>query len=129
MYAIVDIAGKQFKVSDGQEIFVNRLEGKEGDKLAFDKVHLIDNEGSIQVGQPLLDGMSVQAEIIEHLKGDKVTVFKKKRRKGYQKSNGYRDYLTKIKIQSIGAASKKKAKKEEAKKEVKEESVQEEKQD
>lgn len=115
MYAIVDIAGQQFKVEKNQEIFVHRLEGKEGGKVSFDKVLLIDNNGKVTVGAPAIDGAKVDAKIITHLKGDKVIVFKKKRRKGYQKSNGHRQYLTKIQIEGISEkASKAKKEKEEA---------------
>ncbi|MCK5839397.1 MAG: 50S ribosomal protein L21, partial [Bacteroidales bacterium] len=80
MYTIVDIAGKQFKIEKGQEIFVNRLDGEEGSKISFNDVLLIDNDGKIDVGTPLIEGASVSAKIISHLKGDKVLVFKKKRR-------------------------------------------------
>jgi len=103
MYAIVDIAGQQFKVQKDQEIFVHRLEGEEGSKVTFDNVLLIDDKGKINVGVPKIDGASVSAKIIGHLKGDKVIVFKKKRRKGYQKLNGHRQYFTKIQIESIKA--------------------------
>jgi len=101
MFAIVDIAGQQYKVEKGQEIFVHRLEGDEGSKLSFDEVLLIEDKGKISVGTPTLKGARVSAKIISHLKGDKVVVFKKKRRKGYQKSTGHRDYLTKIEIDKI----------------------------
>jgi len=101
MYAIVEIAGHQYKVEDGQEIFVNRLPGDAGDSLSFDQVMLVDNGGSISVGTPTVSGAAVGATIVEHLKGDKVIVFKKKRRKGYRVKNGHRDHLTKIKINSI----------------------------
>ena len=101
MYTIVDIAGQQFKVEKGQEIFVNRLDGEEGSKITFSDVFLIDNKGKIDVGMPLIEGASVSAKIISHLKGDKVLVFKKKRRKGYKKTTGHRDYLTKILIEDI----------------------------
>ena len=117
MYAIVEIAGQQFKVAKDQQIFVHRLEGKEGDKLTFDKVLLTEDKGKVTVGAPVISGTKVKATIVEHLKGDKVIVFKKKRRKGYQVKNGHRQYLTSIKIDSIGkaAAAKKAApKKEEA---------------
>jgi large subunit ribosomal protein L21 len=100
MYAIVDIAGQQFKVEAGKEIFVHRLEGKEGDKVEFEKILLTDNKGKIAVGDPFVKG-KVSASIVEHMKGDKVLVFKKKRRKGYRKLNGHRQYLTKIKIDTI----------------------------
>lgn len=101
MYAIVDIAGQQFKVEKNQELFVHRLEGKEGGKIQFDRVLLIDNGGKVTIGAPNIDGAKVDAKIISHLKGDKVLVFKKKRRKGYQKLNGHRQYLTKIQIENI----------------------------
>jgi len=117
MYAIVEIAGQQFKVAKDQQIFVHRLEGKEGDKLTFDKVLLTDDKGKVTVGAPVISGAKVNATIVEHLKGDKVIVFKKKRRKGYRVKNGHRQYLTSIKIDSVGkaAAAKKAApKKEEA---------------
>lgn len=97
MFAIVSIAGQQFKVSEDQELFVHRLSGNAGDKVEFSDVLISSEEGKINTGASL----KVQAEIIDHLKGDKVIVFKKKRRKGYQKSNGHRQYLTKIKINTI----------------------------
>jgi len=101
MYAIVDIAGQQFKVQKSQQIFVHRLEGNEGDTVNFDKVLLLDNEGKVDVGMPTIKGASISAKIVSHLKDDKVLVFKKKRRKGYAKLNGHRQYLTKIEIQDI----------------------------
>lgn len=101
MYAIVDIAGFQYKVQKDQQLFVNRLAGEAGDKVQFDNVLLIDNAGSVAVGAPAISGAAVTAKIVEHLKGDKVIVFKKKRRKGYRKKNGHRQYLTSIKIDSI----------------------------
>lgn len=100
MYAIVEIAGQQFKVEAGQSIFVHRLEGKQGEKLEFSDVYLKADGEKISVGTPTLKS-KVSATIIEHLKGDKVIVFKKKRRKGYQVKNGHRQYLTKISIDSI----------------------------
>ncbi len=103
MYAIVDIAGQQFKVEKNQELFVHRLEGKEGGTVEFDRVLLIDNGGKVTVGTPNIGGAKVNAKIISHVKGDKVLVFKKKRRKGYQKLNGHRQYLTKIQIENITA--------------------------
>jgi len=101
MYAIVDIAGQQFKVEKEQEIFVHRLEGEEGAKVTFDKVLLVDNAGKVKVGSPNVEGASISAKILSHMKGDKVIVFKKKRRKGYQKSNGHRQYMSKIQIEDI----------------------------
>ncbi len=101
MYAVVNIQGIQFKVSKDQKIYVNRMDAKEGDKVSFDDVLLIDNEGKISIGAPTVAGASVSATVIKHLKGDKITVFKKKRRKGYQKSNGHRQYLSQLLIESI----------------------------
>lgn len=101
MYAIVDIAGQQFKVEKDQQIFVHRLDGSEGDKVSFDQVLLIDNDGKIAVGAPAIKDAAVTGKILEHLRGDKVIVFKKKRRKGYQKRNGHRQDMTKIQIESI----------------------------
>lgn len=101
MYAIVEIAGQQFKVQGGQQIFVHRLDGNVGDKLEFGNVLLTDDNGSVTVGTPSVSGVKVVATILEHLKGDKVIVFKKKRRKGYKQRNGHRQYLTKIKVENI----------------------------
>ena len=103
MYAIVEIAGQQFKVEKDQQIFVHRLEAKEGSKVDFDKVLLMDNAGKVNVGAPVITGAKVTAKVLEHLKGDKVIVFKKKRRKGYRVKNGHRQYLTKLEIQNIDA--------------------------
>lgn len=103
MYAIVEIAGQQFKVEKGRSIFTHRLEGDANAELVFDKVLLVDNDGAVSVGTPTVSGASVKATIIEHLKGEKVIVFKKKRRKTYQKSNGHRQALTKIMIDTIVA--------------------------
>ena len=100
MYAIVEIAGLQYKVEKDQKLFVHRLEGNEGDSLTFDKVLLTDN-GTITVGAPVIAGASVKAKIVKHLRADKLIVFKKKRRKGYQKSNGHRQNLTQIEIVSL----------------------------
>ena len=115
MYAIVEIAGNQYKVEENQEIFVNRLDKEEGAKIIFDKVLLIDNTGKIKIGTPTIKGAKVTAKIISHLKGDKVLVFHKKRRKGYQKLNGHRDYLTKLNIEKISMKAAAKPKKTEAK--------------
>ncbi|MFK7937503.1 MAG: 50S ribosomal protein L21 [Saprospiraceae bacterium] len=100
MFAIVTIAGQQFKVEEGQEIFVHRLEAKEGDSVSFDQVNLVDDNGSLSVGKPVLDA-KVTATVLGHQKGDKVIIFKKKRRKGYRKKNGHRQSFTKIKVDSI----------------------------
>tara|TARA_B100001964_G_scaffold212424_1_gene248488 strand:- start:46 stop:435 length:390 start_codon:yes stop_codon:yes gene_type:complete len=101
MYAIVEIAGQQFKVEKKQQIFVHRLNSKEGDKIIFDNVLLIDNNGKIKVGTPNVSGAKITAKVLEHLKGDKVIVFKKKRRKGYKVKKGHRQFLSKIEIQDI----------------------------
>jgi len=101
MKAIVEIGGKQLKVEKGQTFLVNRLEKESGKKISFEKVFLIEDKGKTTVGTPLVDKVSVSASIIDHLKGDKVIVFKKKRRKGYKVKNGHRQYLTKIKIDNI----------------------------
>ena len=101
MYAIVEIAGQQFKVERGVKVYVHRLEASEGAKIEFDKVLLVDNGGKVQVGTPSIDGAKVAATVLSHVKGDKVIVFKKKRRKGYQKSNGHRQQFTQILVQGI----------------------------
>lgn len=115
MYAIVDIAGQQFKVEQGQEVFVHRLKGEEGTQVQFEEVLLIDTDGTIRIGKPVIEGAVVSAKILSHLKGDKVLVFKKKKRKGYQKLNGHRDYLTRILIEDISVTEKKREKAEEKK--------------
>lgn len=102
MYAIVDIAGKQFKVEKDQYIYAPRLSGDEGAAVSFDKVLLVDNEGSIEVGAPTVSGFTVSGKILEHVKGDKVIVFKKKRRKGYAVKKGHRQQFTKVQIEAIG---------------------------
>jgi len=109
MYAIVEIAGHQYKVEKDQQVFVNRLDTEEGKKVKFDRVLLVDKGGDVTVGAPAVDGMAVHAVVERHLKGDKVLVFKKKRRKGYQKLNGFRASLTEIKINDIKKAAAKKA--------------------
>ncbi len=117
MYAIVDIAGQQFKVEKDQRLFVHQLQGEAGDKVEFSEVFLLDDNGTVTVGAPAVEGALVTAKIEEHLKGDKVIVFKKKRRKGYKKKNGHRQRLTKITIESIVASgAKKSTKKAEPKK-------------
>ncbi|PIB36329.1 50S ribosomal protein L21 [Reichenbachiella sp. 5M10] len=101
MYAIVDIAGKQFKVTQDQFIYAPALDGEEGASVEFDNVLLVDNDGKVNVGTPTVKGAKVTAKILSHLKDDKVIVFKKKRRKGYKKKNGHRQALTKILIETI----------------------------
>lgn len=103
MFAIVDIAGQQIKVEEGNELYVHRLKADEGDKVNFDRVLLIDNDGKVSIGAPTVGSASVGATVIEHVKDNKVIVFKKKRRKGYKVKNGHRQSLTKIKIDSITA--------------------------
>lgn len=100
MVAIVNIAGQQFKVSEGQEIFVHRLDAAQGHQVSFDQVLLVENGEHVQVGKPTLSA-SIQATVLDHVKGDKVIVFKKLRRKGYKVKNGHRQSFTKIKIESI----------------------------
>lgn len=103
MYAIVEIAGQQFKVEKGRKLYVHRLEGEENSALSFDKVLLVDNDGQVKVGAPVVKDAKVNATILKHLKDDKVIVFKKKRRKGYKVKNGHRQYLTQIVIDEIVA--------------------------
>jgi large subunit ribosomal protein L21 len=114
MYAIVEIAGQQFKVEKDQQVFVHRLDAQEGEKISFDDVYLIDDNETVTVGAPAVKGAQVKASVLRHLKGDKVIIFKKKRRKGYKKKNGHRQYLTEIKIDSVVASGAKPAVKKEA---------------
>ena len=109
MYAIVEIAGQQLKVAKDQKVFVNRLPVEEGKSVSFDNVLLIGDGDKVTVGAPAIDGAQVGAKVVKHLKGDKVIVFKKKRRKGYQKKNGHRQSLSQIVIESIVASGAKKA--------------------
>ena len=120
MNAIVEISGKQFKVEKDSKLFVHRVKGKEGDKITFDNVLMLDNGSKITLGNPVVTGASVQAKILKHLKDDKVIVFKKKRRKGYKVKNGHRQALTEILIEKV--SEKITAKKVEAK-EIKEAEV------
>ena len=101
MYAIVDIAGQQFKAEQGRKIYVHRLDAEPGASLDFNKVLLTDNNGVVTVGTPYVEGAVVKAKVLDHLKGEKVIVFKKRRRKGYQKKNGHRQYLSQILIEEI----------------------------
>ena len=103
MYAIVEIAGQQFKVQKDQKIYVHRLDAKEGKKVDFDRVLLVENDGKVTLGAPVIEGAKVSATVEEHLKGDKVIVFRKKRRKGYVKKNGHRQSFTAITIKDIKA--------------------------
>ncbi len=101
MYAIVDIAGQQFKVEKEKQVFVHRLEGNEGDKVEFDRVMLVEDGDTVNVGTPVLEGAKVSGKIVSHLKSDKVIVFRKKRRKGFQVENGHRQYMSKVLIEDI----------------------------
>ncbi len=117
MYAIVEIAGQQFKVEEGQKIFVHHLEAEEGSVVEFDKVLLIDNDGNITVGEPVVADYVVDGHVLQHMRADKVIVFKKKRKKGYRIKNGHRQNMTHVEIVSIGpkGAPKKAVKKAEPK--------------
>lgn len=109
MYAILEIAGQQFKVSKDQKIFVHRLENEEGSKVEFDKVLLIDNDKNIIVGEPVIEKAMITATVLSHMRGDKVKVFKKKRRKGYQKLSGHRQNFTQVQINDILEKGEKKS--------------------
>ena len=110
MYAVVEIQWIQFKVSKSEKLFVNRLNGKEGSKISFDKVLLVDDGKNVLVGRPNVEGASVEAKILSHQKDDKVIVFKKKRRKGYKVKNGHRQLITELLIEDISQKSSAKAK-------------------
>ncbi|HON52191.1 MAG TPA: 50S ribosomal protein L21 [Bacteroidales bacterium] len=103
MYAIVEIAGQQFKIAKDDKIFVNRLKTAEGESFDIDSVYLVDNDKSVNVGTPLVKGAKVTAKVLSHVKGDKVIIFKKNRRKGYRVKNGFRPSLTQIQIEEIKA--------------------------
>ena len=111
MYAIVEIAGQQFKVEKDQKLFVHRLDSKEGSKVTFDNILLLANGDKISVGAPAIDGAQVGVKVLKHFKGNKVIVFKKKRRKGYRVKNGHRQALTEIQVENILASGAKKTKK------------------
>ncbi|HCE57951.1 MAG TPA: 50S ribosomal protein L21 [Prolixibacteraceae bacterium] len=101
MYAIVEIAGQQFKVEKDKKLFVHQLEASEGDSVEFEKVLLVDNDGQVAVGTPTVKGAKITAKVLAHVQGDKVIVFKKKRRKSYQKMNGHRQHFTQIQVETI----------------------------
>jgi large subunit ribosomal protein L21 len=103
MYAIVDIAGQQFKVQKDQKIFVHRLEAEEGTEMNFDKILLVENEGKVTIGAPTVENAKVTAKVLDHVKGDKVIIFKKRRRKGYKLKRGHRQQFTQIQIEEIVA--------------------------
>jgi len=111
MYAIVEIAGQQFKVEEGKKIFVHRMDAAEGENVEFEKVLLLDNDGVVSIGEPVIENTVVEGTVLSHVRGDKVIIFKKKRRKGYQKRSGHRQDFTHVEITGIGArtAGRKKA--------------------
>lgn len=113
MYAIVKINGQQFKVEKDNKLFVHRLSEEEGASVEFKDVLLIDNDGKVKVGAPVISGASVSAKVLKHVKGDKVLVFKKKRRKGYQKLNGHRQQFSQILIEDVKTSATKKVEKKE----------------
>jgi large subunit ribosomal protein L21 len=103
MYAVLEIAGKQYKVENESFVYVDKLQGAEGDAVDFDKVLLVDNDGDVKIGAPVVEGAKVSGKILSQVKADKIIVFKKKRRKGYKKRNGHRQQMTKVLIESITA--------------------------
>src|SRR5512133_128426 len=103
MYAIVEIAGQQFKVEEGKKIFVHRMDAAEGENVEFEKVLLLDNDGVVSIGEPVIENTVVEGTVLSHVRGDKVIIFKKKRRKGYQKRSGHRQDFTHVEITGIGA--------------------------
>ncbi len=115
MNAVVEISGKQFKVAKDSKLYVHRLDAKEGSKVSFDNVLLLDNGSKVVVGTPTVKGASVEAKVVKHLKDDKVIVFKKKRRKGYKVKNGHRQALTEIIIEKVSEKTAKKVIKKEVK--------------
>ena len=115
MNAVVEISGKQFKVAKDSKLYVHRLDAKEGSKVSFENVLLLDNGSKVVVGTPTVKGASVEAKVVKHLKDDKVIVFKKKRRKGYKVKNGHRQALTEIVIEKVSEKTAKKAVKKEVK--------------
>lgn len=110
MYAIVEIAGQQFKVEEGKKIFVHRMDAAEGDNVEFEKVLLLDNDGAVTVGEPVIENTVVEGKVLAHARGDKVIIFKKKRRKGYQKRSGHRQDFTQVEILTIGPRGEEKKK-------------------
>lgn len=103
MYAIVEIAGQQFKVEKDKKVFVHRLAAEEGAQVEFDNILLVDNDGSVKIGTPKLEGAKVTAKVLAHVRADKVIIFKKKRRKTFERKNGHRQCMTQIQIESINA--------------------------
>ena len=115
MNAVVEISGKQFKVAKDSKLYVHRLDAKEGSKVSFENVLLLDNGSKVVVGTPTVNGASVEAKVVKHLKDDKVIVFKKKRRKGYKVKNGHRQALTEIVIEKVSEKTAKKVVKKQVK--------------
>lgn len=103
MYAIVEIAGQQFKVEKDRKVFVHRLAAEEGAQVEFDNVLLVDNEGTVKIGTPKVEGAKVTAKVLAHVRADKVIIFKKKRRKTFERKNGHRQCMTQIQVESINA--------------------------
>lgn len=103
MYVIVDIKGQQFKAEAGRRLFVHRLEAERGASVEFDQVLLVDNDGKVTIGAPVVVGAKVVVEVLSHVKGEKVIIFKKKRRKGYKKRNGHRQCFTEVLIKEVVA--------------------------
>tara|TARA_R110002074_G_scaffold197610_6_gene364752 strand:- start:20498 stop:21163 length:666 start_codon:yes stop_codon:yes gene_type:complete len=123
MYAIVEMAGQQFKVAKDQKVYVHRLQVEEGKKVTFDNVLLLSDGSNVTIGAPAIDGAAVEAKVVKHLRGDKVIVFHKKRRKGYRKKNGHRQSLTEIVIESIVSKGAKKTETKKAEPKAKKEEV------
>ena len=101
MYAIIEVLGQQFKAEEGKRLFVHRMKAEQGDKVTLEKVLLVDNDGAVTVGTPTVEGAKVEAEVLKHVRGKKILVFHKRRRKGYRKLNGHRQNFTELKINSI----------------------------
>lgn len=101
MYAIIEVLGQQFKAEEGKRLFVHRMKAEQGEKVTLDRVLLVEKDGAITVGAPTVEGAKVEAEVLSHVRGEKVLVFHKKRRKGYRKLNGHRQNFTELKINSI----------------------------
>lgn len=125
MYAIVEIAGQQFKVEEGKKIFVHRLEAEEGKQLVFDKVLLMDDGSNVTIGNPVINDVVIEGKVIDHVRGEKVIVFKKKRKKGYRVKNGHRQNFTQVEIVSINGNGEKKEKKTAEKKAASKKAVKE----
>ncbi len=101
MYCIVEIAGKQFKIEEDARLYVPHLSAEQDDEVTFDRVLMHVNDDDVQIGAPSLDDLSVTARVLDHVKGDKITVFKKKRRKRYRVKNGHRQQYTRIQVKSV----------------------------